>query len=320
MIGKRAPILARIAAALHDATGYIPEPASVDKEDQRFRLIDAVSQFLIAVSQKAPLVLIFDDLHWSDRGVISMLSHVAHYVPEHSILLIGAYRDAEVDRKHPLSGALASLTRLRSFESLRLKGIEDKELADLLELVSDEDPPTELVNALIEATEGNTLFIREVLLHLLEEGKILRDGKGWTSNLSVAEFGIPEGVRHVISRRLMKLSDRANQLLSVASAFNGAFDFEIAAAVAQLDEPVALAAIDEALDAQLLKPGPNSESFDFMPCAFNLAKKACAISASGVTSFGPAWTRSMVTAPTTRILQIPASTWIPSGCGSVVRY
>ncbi len=263
VIGKRAPILARIAPALHDAIGDIPEPAAVDKEDERFRLFDAVSQFLIAVSQKAPLVLILDDLHWSDRGVISMLSHVAHYVPEHSILLIGAYRDAEVDRKHPLSGALASLTRLRSFESLPLKGLEGKELADLLELVSDEAPPSELVNALIEATEGNPLFIREVLLHLLEEGKILRDGKGWTSNLSVAELGIPEGVRQVISRRLMKLSDQANQLLSVASAFNGAFDFEIAAAVAQLDEPVALASIDEALDAQLLKPGPNSESFDF---------------------------------------------------------
>ena len=142
-IGKRAPILARIAPALHDAIGDIPEPASLDKEEERFRLFDAVSQFLIAVSQKAPLVLILDDLHWSDRGVISMLSHVAHYVPEHSILLIGAYRDAEVDRKHPLSGALASLNRLRSFESLPLKGLEGKELADLLEMVADEDPPSD---------------------------------------------------------------------------------------------------------------------------------------------------------------------------------
>jgi class 3 adenylate cyclase/tetratricopeptide (TPR) repeat protein len=262
-IGKRAPILARIAPALHDTLGDIPEPVAVDKEDERFRLFDAVAQFLIAVSQHKPLVLILDDLHWSDRGVISMLSHVAHFVPEYPILLIGAYRDAEVDRKHPLSGALASLSRLRSFESLPLKGLEGKELADLLELVGDQNAPKELVEALSEATEGNPLFIREVLLHLLEEGKILRDGQGWSSNLSIAELGIPEGVRQVISRRLQRLSDQANQLLSVASAFNGAFDFEIAAAVAQLDEPVALGAIDEALEAQLLKPGPRSESFDF---------------------------------------------------------
>ena len=262
-LGKRAPILARIAPALHDALGDIPEPAAVDKEEERFRLFDAVSQFLIAVSQQKPLVLILDDLHWSDRGVIAMLSHVAHFVPEHSILMIGAYRDAEVDRKHPLTGALSSLTRLRSFESLPLKGLEGNELADLLEMVGDQNAPNELVKALSEATEGNPLFIRQVLLHLLEEGKILRDGQGWTSRLSIAELGIPEGVRQVITRRLSRLSEQTNQLLAVASAFNGAFDFEIAAAVAQLDEPVALSAIDEALEAQLLKPGPKSESFDF---------------------------------------------------------
>ena len=203
-IGKRAPILARIAPALHDTLGDIPEPVAVDKEDERFRLFDAVAQFLIAVSQHKPLVLILDDLHWSDRGVISMLSHVAHFVPENPILLIGAYRDAEVDRKHPLSGALASLSRLRSFESLPLKGLEGKELADLLELVGDQNAPKELVEALSEATEGNPLFIREVLLHLLEEGKILRDGRGWSSNLSIAELGIPEGVRQVIGRRLQR--------------------------------------------------------------------------------------------------------------------
>lgn len=263
VIGKRAPILARIAPALHDCIADIPEPIPVDKEEERFRLFDAVAQFLIAVSQNQPLVLILDDLHWSDRGVIAMLSHVAHFVSDHPILMIGAYRDAEIDRKHPLSGALASLNRLRSFESLPLKGLEPNELADMLEMIADSDAPSELVKALGEATEGNPLFVREVLLHLLEEGKILRDGQGWTSKLSIEELGIPEGVRQVISQRLMKLSEQANQLLSVASAFNGAFDFEIAAAVAQLDEPVALSAIDEALDAQLLKPGPKSESFDF---------------------------------------------------------
>ena len=262
-IGKRASIIARIAPALHDSLPDIPEPVSVDKEEERFRLFDAVSQFLIALSQRKPVALVLDDLHWADRGTVAMLSHIAHFVPAHPILLIGAYRDAEVDRKHPLSGALVGLGRMRNFESLTLKGLEGKELAELLEMVGDEDAPTELVEALIEATEGNPLFIREVLLHLLEEGKLLRHGQGWTSHLSVEELGIPEGVRQVISQRLLRLSEHANQLLSVASAFKGAFAFDIAAAVAQLDEQTALGAIDEALDAQLLKPGQRLESFDF---------------------------------------------------------
>ena len=262
-IGKRASILARIAPGLRNLIADIPEPISLDKEDERFRLFDAVSQFLIAVSQRAPLVLILDDLHWADAGVVAMLNHVAHFIPENSILLIGAYRDAEVDRRHPLSSALAGMSRGRNFESLTLKGLDGTELAELLEMVGDQDAPDTLVNALGEATEGNPLFIREVLLHLVEEGKLLRDGEGWNSRLSVEQLGIPEGVRQVIGRRLQRLSEAANRLLSVASAFNGEFSFEVAAAAAQLDESTALGAIDEALEAQLLRPGANPETFDF---------------------------------------------------------
>ncbi|MGO9454127.1 MAG: ATP-binding protein [Candidatus Binataceae bacterium] len=263
LLGKRAPILARIAPGLHGLMGDIPEPVALDKEEERFRLFDAVTQFLVVASQRAPLVLILDDLHWADRGAVAMLSHVAHLVGANSILLIGAYRDAEVDRKHQLAGAVASISRLPNFEKLTLKGLEGKEVADLLGLVGEDKAPDALVKALGEATDGNPLFIREVLLHLVEEGKILREGQGWTSKFSIDELGIPEGVRQVVRRRLQKLSADANRLLSVASAFNGAFSFEVAAAAAGLEEKAALSAIDEALDAQLLRPGSNSESFDF---------------------------------------------------------
>ena len=62
-------------------------------------------------------------------------------------------------------------------------------------------------------------------------------------------------MRQVISRRLTRLSEETNQLLKVASAFNGAFSIHIAAAVAELDEDAALSAIDEAFEAQILRPG-----------------------------------------------------------------
>jgi class 3 adenylate cyclase len=262
-VGKRGRVIARIAPGLESDDHAAPEPLSVDKEEERFRLFDAVAQFLIAVSQRAPLVLVLDDLHWADRSTVALLSHVAHFVTTESILLIGAYRDGEVDRKHPLSAALASLSRMRNFESLTLKGLEGPELADLLEMIADHNAPDQLVKAIGEATDGNPLFIREVLLHLLEEGKILRDGQGWTSRFSVDQLDLPEGVRQVIGQRLMRLSEEANRLLAVGAAFNGAFSFDVAASVAELEESAALSAIDEALDAQLVRPGANPETFDF---------------------------------------------------------
>jgi class 3 adenylate cyclase len=262
-LGRRAAILARIAPALNEIVKDIEEPPALDKEEERVRLFDAVAQFLIAGSRQTPLVLVLDDLHWADRGTVALLNHVAHFVTNSAILLIGAYRDAEVDRKHPFAGALASLSRQRNFDKLALSGLSEDELTNLLGTIGDEDAPEGLVKALGGATEGNPLFIREVLLHLLEDGKILQSGRGWISRFSVDQLGIPEGVRQVVSRRLLKLSAEANRLLAVASAFNGEFSFEIAASVAGLDEESALKAVDEALDAQLLRPGLNPENFNF---------------------------------------------------------
>jgi predicted ATPase len=263
VLGERASILARIAPSLRDQVANLAEPVALEKDEERFRVFDAMSQFLIAAANNTPLVVVLDDLHWADRGTVAMLSHVAHFVPDHRILLVGAYRDAEVNRKHPLTGALGGIRRLRDFENISLSGLGVDELGDMLSMVGDQDAPAPLLTALNQATDGNPLFIREVLLHLVEEGKLLHDGQGWNSKFSIEELGIPEGVRQVISNRMLRLSEEANRLLTVASAFNGAFSFDVAASAAQMDEDAALAAIDEALDAQLLRAGPNGETFDF---------------------------------------------------------
>ena len=122
-------------------------------------------------------------------------------------------------------------------------------------MIGDEDAPDALVKALEEATEGNPLFIREVLLHLVEEGKILQRGQGWVCRLSVEELGIPDSVRQIVGRRLLKLSDQANRLLAVASAFKGEFSFDVAAPVRNWMKTPRSAPIDEALDAQILQAG-----------------------------------------------------------------
>jgi predicted ATPase len=147
-LGRNASTIARIAPALRERLGDIPEPASLDKEEERFRLLDAVTQFLISVAQKAPLVLVLDDLHWADRGTVGLLGHMAHNVTSNPILLIGAYRDAEVDRMDPLTRAVAAIRRLPNFETLSLKGLKSGDLAELLSDIADQDAPQALVETL----------------------------------------------------------------------------------------------------------------------------------------------------------------------------
>jgi class 3 adenylate cyclase len=144
-LGKRASIIARIAPALNEMLVDSQEPPSLDKDEERVRLFDAMARFFFAISWRTPLVLILDDLPWADRGPVAMLSHVAHFVADNPIFDDWACLDAEVDRKHPLATALAAISRQRNFDQPSLDGLDRGDLCDLLSMAGDEDAPNELV-------------------------------------------------------------------------------------------------------------------------------------------------------------------------------
>jgi len=79
----------------------VPEPVPLQPDEERFRLLDAVSQLLITIAARTPIVLVLDDLHWVDKGTLAMLRHVARFEPQHRLRRLGTYRDAEVDAQHP---------------------------------------------------------------------------------------------------------------------------------------------------------------------------------------------------------------------------
>ncbi len=188
---------------------------------------------------------------------------MARFASRHRILLIGSYRDVEVERTGPLADALGALPRETSAEHLLLEGLAVDEVRELLEAITDQAVPAALVEAISSETSGNPFFIREVLLHLVEEGKIFRREGRWAGDLAIEQMGIPEGVKQVIGRRLARLSVAANRLLTVAAAFTGGFRLNIAGPVAGLDEDATLSAADEALAAQLLRPGSDADRCDF---------------------------------------------------------
>jgi class 3 adenylate cyclase/tetratricopeptide (TPR) repeat protein len=262
-LGSYGIVMARIAPGLRDRLPDVPEPPALQPDEERYRLLDAVAQYLTVVSRRTPLLLVLDDLHWADGGTIVLLRHLGRLAQSSAILIVGAYRDVELDRSHLLGEALSVLRRETDYERVVLKGLDQRHVGELLETIAAREVPEAFRNAIAEETEGNPFFIREILLHLVEAGKLHHQDGRWTSRYSVEEMGIPEGVRQVIGRRLSRLSPDANQLLAAAAGFQGAFRFDLATAVAGLDEKAALDALDEALDAHLLRAGPTPEAYDF---------------------------------------------------------
>ena len=176
-LGYGAPPVARLVPALRERLPEVEEPAPLQPDEERFRLLDAVSQFLIATSKRAPVVLMLDDLHWADHGTIAMMRHVARFAPQHRMLILGNYRDVELDRQHPLSDALAALRREVEYERIVLKGLAPDEVGTLLATIAEQEVNPALIQAISDETDGNPFFIREVLIHLVRGGQALSRGR-----------------------------------------------------------------------------------------------------------------------------------------------
>ena len=262
-LGEFAGIVAKIVPELCQRLPNLAAPVALAPEEERPRLLDAVAQLLWACARRAPLVLVLDDLHWADGATLALLRYLARFVGRHRVLLLAAHRDSDGDPRHPLGDTLAALRREVEVVRIELSGLDRDSVAELVGTLADREVPAGFVQAITVETGGNPFFLREVLIHLLEEGKLGNAAGTSRWPLSIQEMGIPDGVRQVLGRRLLRLSEEAYRLLATASCCAGAFRFDIVAAAADLEEGAALDALDEGLEAQLLRAVGEPEAYDF---------------------------------------------------------
>src|SRR5437667_7592639 len=111
-------------------------------------------------------------VHWADEGSLRLLEYVARELAGARLLLIGTYRDVELSRRHPLSQTLAELTRERLFERIILRGLSREDVGRFVEATCGTSPPAELVATVHAQTEGNPLFLTEVVRLLTQEGEL----------------------------------------------------------------------------------------------------------------------------------------------------
>jgi class 3 adenylate cyclase len=268
VLGGFAPVVARVAPVLREVLPNVAEPVPVTPDAELLRLRDSVSQFFLRLAAKAPTLLVLEDLHWADDATVGLLRGVARAARTGPLLVVGTYRETDLDRRHPFAAAIGTLQREVEPVRVSLSGLDVGEVQAMLEQLAGHAVPEAFASLLAGETEGNPFFLRETLLHLLEEGRIRRDGDTWTTSGSTTELGIPAGVRDVIGRRLSRLSGDANQLLAVAALFEVTFPLPVVAEVGGSSESAALDAIDEALEAQIVAPVDTFDHYRFTHALF----------------------------------------------------
>jgi tetratricopeptide (TPR) repeat protein len=267
-LGDLAPELARLAPEIAAKLGPQPPSPALEPNEERLRLFDHVARFLKARAAEGGVLLFLDDLHWADQGTLGLLHYLLRTLRETPILFLGAYRDVELDRKHPLAAALVEWNRERLATRIALGRLSAADTGALLAtFFSLEKVSDEFAAAMFQETEGNPFFIEEVVKSLIEQGKIYQDEPGKWQRGQVADLELPQSVKEAVGRRLNRLRPATVEVLQAAAALGKIWSFPELAATCEVgaDDPAAdrlLDAVDEATAAQLLRPD-RGEAFAF---------------------------------------------------------
>jgi predicted ATPase len=220
-------------------------PALDNAESGRFRLFAAVLDAVRAAAAVRPLLLVFDDLHWADAGSMRLLGFVTRQRRDDQVLVLGAYRDVEVDESHTLRELLAVLPG--QAEVVPIEGLVPEQVAELISHSTGEALSNAALADVCRRTGGNPFFLHQ-LAPLLAS----------TSGDPI----VPAAVGQAIERRLGRLPPSCAAILPTAAVIGGTFDAELVAAATGTPSASVADALEPAVRARLVTLAKDGYRFE----------------------------------------------------------
>ncbi|MFE8912950.1 ATP-binding protein [Streptomyces globisporus] len=227
-----------------DRPGGEPPGWGPSEGAEAFGLFDAVATALVTVSQSRPLVVVLDDLHSSDPASLRLLEFAAQHAWFERLLLIGTYRDVEVEAPgHPLQQLILPLVS-RAAATLTLPGLGRDEVGALMTVTTGREPAPQLVDEVHRRTGGNPFFVEQT-------------ARLWHSGSPVST--IPPGVREAVRRRLALLPEPVVSLLTSAALLGREFRRQVLAVVHGAPVPHVDRLLESAVIARVVVPRPSGQ-------------------------------------------------------------
>ena len=239
------------------------EHGELSPEQERLRVFDTVTRAVLAAAATRPVVVVLDDLQWADADSLALLRYLGRFARSSRLALVGVYRHPGVETGSPLGAVLEQLQRESGAEVLLLSGLSADEVATYLAQSAGATVPGAVVKAFYDATTGNPFYTKHVWQLLVDSDRLrFREG-WWSTDFSIAELGIPEGVRQVVAQRSARLSPATQRLLTNAAAFTGPFALADLQRLLPLDNAALLDALDEAIAAGLIRSADRAPKYHF---------------------------------------------------------
>lgn len=247
--------LAAITELVPDVVRYVPElPAlpELEPRQEQLRVLSSVTHLIAQAARRRPWILMLENLHWADQSTIELLRYLGRQTPGMPLLLIGTFRDTELDEDHVLRHALRELGRFPGYDNMVLERLDQAGVAELLAVQWGMPAPNDLTELIYRQTEGNPLYVETIARELREEGA-LTQVNGTLAAPAVQDVRLPSNVRDAVWRRIRRLSPDTQTLLRTASVLGPVFQFEHLRAMSDLPEWEILEHLDMALERRLLQ-------------------------------------------------------------------
>lgn len=221
---------------------------------QQINLFDQYTRVLHTLASLHPLILVIDDLQWADTGSISLFYHLARRIRGSRIMLVGAFRQEDVDLgrdgvRHPLEPIVSELQG--DYGEVQIN-LDQSDGRGFVKALLDSEPnrlSPSFRDLLFSHTVGHPLFTIELLRSLQERGELVQDEHGcWTEGKTFSWDKLPTKVEAVISERVGRLPPDLYRALEVASVEGEEFTAEVVARVAAVDEGYLVQQLSEQLD------------------------------------------------------------------------
>jgi len=193
----------------------------------RERMLREMGEALQALTADQPLVLILEDLHWSDYSTLDLISYLARQRQTAQLMLIGTYRTVElIVSGHPLKAVKQELLAKQQCEELPLEYLSEEAVAQYLSVRFPANRfPAKLAGLIHERTEGNPLFMVNAVDYLVAEGLVGETQGSWELVVEIenVEVGVPDSIRQMIEKQVDHLDVNEQRILEVASVAGAEF-------------------------------------------------------------------------------------------------
>ena len=193
----------------------------------RERMLREMGNALEALTSEVPLLLILEDLQWSDYSTLDLISYLARQRQAARLLVIGTYRTAElIVNGHPLQAVKRELLAKQQCEELPLEYLSIEAIGQYLRVrFPGHRFPAVLAASIHERTEGNPLFIVNAVDYLLKEGFIVEESEGWTiaEEIEKIDVRVPDNIKQMIERQIDHLDSDGRRIVEAASVAGAEF-------------------------------------------------------------------------------------------------